>query len=112
MMYEQPTYGYGFGQAAGGRRPESWDDRHVMAKHANIYPNEQELQAVQTIVSSCEKALKHVSDQLAESDKDPKKAAVDPKKPEVKKVEVKKVDPKATAKKPEEKKEEEKKPEG
>ncbi|KAK7484494.1 hypothetical protein BaRGS_00024250 [Batillaria attramentaria] len=50
------------------RKPESSDDRHVSAKHAAIYPTEVELQAVQTIVSACERALKQVSDFLAESD--------------------------------------------
>ncbi|XP_052101013.1 zinc finger RNA-binding protein-like [Mytilus californianus] len=49
------------------RRPDTSDDRHVMAKHSSIYPNEAELQAVQNIVSLCEKALKLVSDFLAES---------------------------------------------
>lgn len=50
------------------RKPESSDDRHVNAKHAAIYPTEVELHAVQTIVSACERALKQVSDFLAESD--------------------------------------------
>jgi len=50
------------------RRPDSSDDRHVMAKHASIYPTDQELQAVQNIVSSCEKALKLVSDHIADID--------------------------------------------
>ena len=74
MMYEQPSYGYGYGRGGGGpggapvRRPESLDDRHVMAKHASIYPNEAELTAVQSIVSSVEKALKLVSDAIAEAD--------------------------------------------
>ena len=48
------------------RKPDSSDDRHVMAKHAAIYPNEDELQHVQNIVSACEKGLKLVSDQVAE----------------------------------------------
>ena len=48
------------------RRPDTSDDRHVMAKHASIYPNEAELQAVQNIVSTCEKALKIVSDFIAD----------------------------------------------
>ncbi|XP_066138909.1 zinc finger RNA-binding protein isoform X5 [Euwallacea fornicatus] len=48
------------------RRPESSDDRHVMAKHTEIYPKEEELQVVQRIVSHTERALKQVSDQLAE----------------------------------------------
>lgn len=59
------------------RRPDSSDDRHVMTKHHSIYPTEEELASVQNIVSACEKALKQVSDFLAESD-------VKDKKPEVK----------------------------
>ncbi|CAG5131818.1 unnamed protein product [Candidula unifasciata] len=50
-------------------RPESFDDRHVMMKHHSIYPTEIELEAVQNIVSSCERALKLVSDYLTESNK-------------------------------------------
>uniref|UniRef100_A0A8C2Z2R5 Spermatid perinuclear RNA-binding protein n=1 Tax=Cyclopterus lumpus TaxID=8103 RepID=A0A8C2Z2R5_CYCLU len=38
------------------------DDRHVMAKHASIYPEPEELEAVQTLVSTVEGALKKVSD--------------------------------------------------
>ncbi|XP_031434110.1 spermatid perinuclear RNA-binding protein [Clupea harengus] len=38
------------------------DDRHVMAKHSTIYPSSEELEAVQTLVSTVECALKHVSD--------------------------------------------------
>ncbi|GAB1295389.1 Zinc finger RNA-binding protein 2 [Apodemus speciosus] len=49
-----------------GRRPESSDDRHVMCKHASIYPTEEELQAIQTAVSHTERALRLVSDTLAE----------------------------------------------
>lgn len=48
------------------RRAESSDDRHVMARHTEIYPKEEELQAIQRIVSHTERALKMVSDQLAE----------------------------------------------
>jgi hypothetical protein len=44
------------------------DDRHVLAKHATIYPTEQDLAAVQTTVSVCEKALKQISDLFAEMD--------------------------------------------
>ncbi|MXQ91177.1 hypothetical protein E5288_WYG006834 [Bos mutus] len=47
------------------RRPDSSDDRYVMTKHATIYPTEEELQAVQKIVSITERALKLVSDSLA-----------------------------------------------
>lgn len=48
------------------RRPESSDDRHAIARHAEIYPKEQELQMIQRIVSHSERALKFVSDILAE----------------------------------------------
>lgn len=47
------------------RRPESSDDRHVVAKHTEIYPKEEELQVIQRIVSHTERALKFVSDALA-----------------------------------------------
>lgn len=57
------------------RRPDSSDDRHVMAKHAEIYPHEDELAAIQKIVSNTEKALKLVSDYLADLDT-PKDAKV------------------------------------
>ncbi|CAG9768765.1 unnamed protein product [Ceutorhynchus assimilis] len=49
------------------RRADSNDDRHVMAKHTEIYPKEEELQVVQRIVSHTERALKQVSDQMAEA---------------------------------------------
>lgn len=39
-------------------------DRHVMAKHSEVYPSPEELEAVQTIVSHVECALKTVSDQM------------------------------------------------
>lgn len=48
------------------RRPESTDDRHAIARHAEIYPKEEELQTIQRIVSHTERALKLVSDALAE----------------------------------------------
>ncbi|KAI4501096.1 hypothetical protein M0802_003899 [Mischocyttarus mexicanus] len=51
------------------RRPDSSDDKHVIAHHSTIYPKEQELLAVQKIVSHTEKALKFVSDALAEAGK-------------------------------------------
>lgn len=38
-----------------------------MAKHSTIYPSSQELEAVQTLVSTVERALKHVSDWLDKS---------------------------------------------
>ncbi|XP_031553484.1 zinc finger RNA-binding protein-like [Actinia tenebrosa] len=52
-------------------RFDSADDRMVMAKHSAIYPTESELQAVQNIVSASEKALKCVSDVIAEQDNPP-----------------------------------------
>ncbi|XP_030640401.1 zinc finger RNA-binding protein [Chanos chanos] len=50
------------------RRPDSPDDRHIMAKHSTIYPVEEELQAVQRVVSHSERALKLVSDSLLEKE--------------------------------------------
>uniref|UniRef100_A0A8B9R9J8 Zinc finger RNA-binding protein n=1 Tax=Astyanax mexicanus TaxID=7994 RepID=A0A8B9R9J8_ASTMX len=51
------------------RRPDSSDDRYVMTKHAAIYPSEDELQAIQKIVSITERALKLVSDIITDQDK-------------------------------------------
>jgi len=39
----------------------------MSSKHQEIYPTEDELQAVQRIVSHTEKALKQVSDQLVDA---------------------------------------------
>ncbi|XP_055847153.1 zinc finger RNA-binding protein 2 [Episyrphus balteatus] len=50
-----------------GRRPESTDDRHAIARHAEIYPKEEELKTIQKIVSNTERALKFVSDVFEES---------------------------------------------
>uniref|UniRef100_A0A8C0IT15 Zinc finger RNA binding protein 2 n=1 Tax=Chelonoidis abingdonii TaxID=106734 RepID=A0A8C0IT15_CHEAB len=52
------------------RRPDSSDDRHIMTKHSNIYPTEEELQAIQKVVSHSERALKLVSDSLTEQESD------------------------------------------
>jgi len=74
-MYNfRPGFGRGFGPGPGFGPPPDMirtntaEDRHVLAKHNLIYPIETELRAVQNIVSSCEKALKLVSDSIAESD--------------------------------------------
>ncbi|KAK6644082.1 hypothetical protein RUM43_000347 [Polyplax serrata] len=48
------------------RKPDSADDRHVISRHAGIYPKKEELDAVHKIVSHNEKALKLVSDFLTE----------------------------------------------
>ncbi|XP_031205683.1 zinc finger RNA-binding protein 2 isoform X3 [Mastomys coucha] len=61
-----PRPGTATARRQSGRRPESSDDRHVMSKHASIYPTEEELQAIQTAVSHTERALRLVSDTLAE----------------------------------------------
>ncbi|XP_041061295.1 zinc finger RNA-binding protein-like isoform X5 [Carcharodon carcharias] len=50
------------------RRPDSSDDRYIMTKHASIYPTEEELQAVQRIVSQTERALKLVSDVISDQE--------------------------------------------
>ena len=44
------------------------DDKLIMAKHNSIYPTEEELKQVQNIVGTTEKALKLVSDEIAEED--------------------------------------------
>lgn len=44
-------------------------DRHVMAKHAAIYPSQEELESVQNMVSHTERALKAVSDWLDKQEK-------------------------------------------
>lgn len=49
-------------------RHESFDDKHIIAKHNSIYPSQDEINAIQEIVSSTEKALKLVSDQIADED--------------------------------------------
>ncbi|XP_077556462.1 zinc-finger protein 72D [Haemaphysalis longicornis] len=77
------------------RRPDSVDDRHVMAKHSMIYPKEEDLGQVQRMVTNTEKALKLVSDSLAETT-EPKPEAEKPAE-----------DAAAAAKKPEEGKKEE-----
>ena len=50
-----------------------------MTKHATIYPTEEELQAVQKIVSITERALKLVSDSLSEHEKSKSKEGDDKK---------------------------------
>ncbi|XP_068130469.1 interleukin enhancer-binding factor 3 isoform X2 [Hyperolius riggenbachi] len=45
------------------------DDRHVMAKHAVVYPTQEELEAVQNMVSHTERALKAVSDWIDQQEK-------------------------------------------
>ncbi|XP_009999389.1 PREDICTED: zinc finger RNA-binding protein-like, partial [Chaetura pelagica] len=60
------------------RRPDS-DDRYVMTKHAAIYPTEEELQAVQKIVSITERALKLVSDNVIDHEKSKSKEGDDKK---------------------------------
>lgn len=59
------TIGFWGGGSGPNRRPETNDDRHVLAKHSSVYPTEAELQSVQQLVTRCERALKLVSDQLS-----------------------------------------------
>ncbi|XGW21944.1 hypothetical protein V3C99_004701 [Haemonchus contortus] len=51
-----------------GRRFESTDDRHVQAKHTSIYPNDDQLTVIESLVTETEKALKKVSDFFNERD--------------------------------------------
>ena len=50
-----------------------------MTKHAAIYPTEEELQAVQKIVSITERALKLVSDNMTDHEKNKSKEGDDKK---------------------------------
>lgn len=52
-------------------------DRHVMAKHSEVYPTAEELEAVQTIISDVEYALKYVSDQMDTPEDDKEKAKME-----------------------------------
>ena len=61
-----PLMGFPLFNIMNGRRIESADDRHVVARHAEIYPKEDELQTIQRIVSHTERALKLVSDAMTE----------------------------------------------
>ncbi|CAK8692261.1 uncharacterized protein LOC143461861 [Clavelina lepadiformis] len=50
------------------RNVTTLDDRHVVGKHAAIYPHEEELKAVHEIVTIAERALKALSDQFVDED--------------------------------------------
>ncbi|XP_035447047.1 zinc finger RNA-binding protein isoform X4 [Spodoptera frugiperda] len=78
-------HGMGMPYGGVGRRPETSDDRHVLGKHADIYPPDAQLQDIQRAVSHTEKALKSLSDALAEQAKP--KVAGKPTKPEDQKIE-------------------------
>ncbi|RWS09781.1 zinc finger RNA-binding protein-like protein [Dinothrombium tinctorium] len=74
-MHAPPS---GFGGHIGGpmigpyRRgpmsPGSWDDNHIMQKHSEIVPKEDECDDIIHVVQITERALKSVSDKLAEED--------------------------------------------
>ncbi|CAH1637143.1 unnamed protein product [Spodoptera littoralis] len=78
-------HGMGMPYGGVGRRPETSDDRHVLGKHADIYPPDAQLQDIQRAVSHTEKALKSLSDALAEQAKP--KVAGKATKPEDQKIE-------------------------
>lgn len=46
----------------------SWDDAHILQKHSDIVPTEEELEQIHHVVSIAERALKLVSDTLAAED--------------------------------------------
>ncbi|XP_054159584.1 zinc finger RNA-binding protein-like [Oppia nitens] len=46
----------------------SWDDIHIMQKHSEICPKEEELDEIHHLVSCVERALKLVSDNMVEED--------------------------------------------
>ena len=51
-----------------GSNSNSWDDIHIMQKHSEICPKEEELDEIHHLVSCVERALKLVSDKIAEED--------------------------------------------
>ncbi len=71
-----PPFMFGFPPGPPGppgmmmRRPDSIDDRHILAKHAEVYPAEEELDEIQRAVATTERALKLVSDKLAEAEEE------------------------------------------
>ncbi|CAH2981982.1 unnamed protein product [Chilo suppressalis] len=79
-MHHHHHHGMSMGYGPMGRRPETSDDRHVLAKHAEIYPAEPQLNDIQRCVSHTERALKALSDALREQARPkgqtPAKAAV------------------------------------
>uniref|UniRef100_H2XPQ6 DZF domain-containing protein n=1 Tax=Ciona intestinalis TaxID=7719 RepID=H2XPQ6_CIOIN len=52
------------------RNTVTLDDRHVMAKHASIYPREEELRSVHQIVTIAERSLKALSAEELEEEKE------------------------------------------
>ncbi len=56
------------------RKPETFEDRHVVSRHKAIYPTDAEVRNIQKTVANIEKALKLVSDcMLAEVEEKLKK---------------------------------------
>ena len=51
-----------------GSVSNSWDDIHIMQKHSEICPKEEELEEIHHLVSCVERALKLVSDKITEED--------------------------------------------
>lgn len=46
------------------RKLETFEDRHILARHKAIYPTEVELKIIQKVVGHVERALKLVSDYM------------------------------------------------
>ena len=63
MGQRGPGHMMGHGGPPRGSRP-SWEDGAVMAKHGEIYPQEEELERILSLVNSVELALKQISDEL------------------------------------------------
>ncbi|XP_014359332.2 zinc finger RNA-binding protein isoform X7 [Papilio machaon] len=86
-LHHHHHQGLGAPYGALGRRGETADDRHVLARHADIYPAEDELDTIQRAVSQTERALKSLSDALADANKPKQQTQVNkaPTKPEDKK---------------------------
>ncbi|KPI97056.1 Zinc finger RNA-binding protein 2 [Papilio xuthus] len=86
-MHHHHHQGLGAPYGTLARRGETADDRHVLARHADIYPTEEELETIQRVVSQTERALKSLSDALADANKAKQQAQPNkaPPKPEDKK---------------------------
>uniref|UniRef100_A0A158R5J6 DZF domain-containing protein n=1 Tax=Syphacia muris TaxID=451379 RepID=A0A158R5J6_9BILA len=72
MLMMKPPLRPWYGLMDPGRRIETMEDKHVMAKHQMIYPSESRLNAIERLVVMTEKGLKEVSDHFANEDENQK----------------------------------------
>ncbi|VDD86816.1 unnamed protein product [Enterobius vermicularis] len=77
MLMVKPPIRPWYGLMDTGRRVETMEDRHVMAKHQMIYPSENQLNAIERLVVMTEKGLKEVSDHFAKEEDSAKEETKD-----------------------------------